>query len=127
MAGLASVLASVNQLAKQLNDSLKHILLNCELIHIYRSEFGTDSNSTKSRGLKSFKAKLQDKVARTVASEMHADIVAVSKELKEYTIENLHEKDFLFTDWINGNTSLGIYGPEEVWKRIAEYAGLAEG
>ena len=77
--------------------------------------------------LKSFKAKLQDKVARTVASEMHADIVAVSKELKEYTIENLHEKDFLFTDWINGNTSLGIYGPEEVWKRIAEYAGLAEG
>ena len=34
MAGLASVLASVNQLAKQLNDSLKHILLNSELIFI---------------------------------------------------------------------------------------------
>merc|ERR1712130_379533 len=76
--------------------------------------------------LKSFKAKLTDKVARTFASEMYSDVLAVSKELKQYTIKNLHEKDFLFTDWINENSRLGIYGPEEVWKRIAENAGLVK-
>ena len=52
MAGLASVLASVNQLAKQLNDSLNHIWLNRELILI-DLRFGTDSVATIGQVLKS--------------------------------------------------------------------------
>ena len=97
-----------------------------KFVDVIRKDVEENDFNQEVKVLKSFKAKLTDKVAKTVASEMHSDILAVSKELQEYTINNLHEKDFLFTDWINENPSLGIYGPEEVWKRIAEFAGLAK-
>ena len=41
-------------------------------------------------------------------------------------VHHKHEKDFLFTNWINGNPSLEIYEQEEVWKRINKHPGLTK-
>ena len=56
---------------------------------------------------------------REFLSELKKD----SEKLKAYTLNSLKEEDFIFTDWLAyGNR--GIQGPEDVKKRLMEFAAM---
>ena len=93
-------------------------------VDIIRKDVKEKDFTQQESALKSFTAKLVDKVAQKVAKEMYDDIVALGKELKEYTINHMDMDDFLFTDWVNEDPNIGIFGPTEVMKKIRMHAGL---
>ena len=76
--------------------------------------------------LKAITSSITNRKARKEALEMCNNILDMGRELKEYTLKALDENDFMFTDWFKEDPSLGIYGAEEVRKRVDEYAGLTK-
>ena len=56
-----------------------------------------------------------------LAYEAYQALKAENKEFKQYTLDKISDKDFIFTDWKNPDPDRGIEGPDEVKSRIEEY------
>ena len=65
-----------------------------------------------------------DRAAKTSLIDWSKEFQEMQRELKAYTLENLKEDDFMFTDQMTQDHERGIKGPKEVKERIKSY--LAE-
>ena len=66
-------------------------------------------------------AEVTDRIAKPVIDDVYNVIMAVSNELREYTMKALDHNDFIFTDWLLKSPERGICGSQEVKKRIEDY------
>ena len=81
------------------------------------AEFKTEKDSS----LQKLAAKLTDTVANSNVSDLLKEIREKQRELKEYTLKNMKEDDFMFTDQLRQDPDRGIKGPKEVKAEIKRY------
>ena len=84
---------------------------------IKKAEFKTEADGT----LQKLAAKLTDTVANSNVSDLLKEIREKQRELKEYTLKNLKEDDFMFTDQLRQDPDRGIKGTKEVKAEIKRY------
>ena len=68
-------------------------------------------------------SKVKD-LRKKLGKETYEKLETSKKYNQKYALEALNQKDFLFTDWIRKDTKRGIFGPEEVKRRIREFQAL---
>ena len=83
---------------------------------INRRDFNKEEGAVKK-----IAARVKGEVDKEMVENICADIIAVSEELKRYTMSALRAEDFIFTDWEKEDPGRGIYGPEEIKRRIDDY------
>jgi GTPase SAR1 family protein len=67
---------------------------------------------------KKFKEGAREQLGDTV----YLEIARMNEELKQYTLDQIRDDDFIFTDWKDAEKyKKGIKGPEEVRKRIRDF------
>ena len=91
-----------------------------------RSDVAKKDFKKEGKAIRKAVAAVKERVAKAVMDEMYNDIISVSNELKDYTIKNLNDNDFIFTDWLQESPERGIYGSQEVRRRIEDYLSASE-
>ena len=77
-----------------------------------RSDVAKKDFKKEDKAIRKAVAAVKERVAKAVMDEMYNDIISVSNELKDYTIKNLNDNDFIFTDWLQESPERGIYGSQ---------------
>ena len=65
--------------------------------------------------------KLKEYNAEKFAKKTCDEITRKNAQLKQFTLNEIKDEDFIFTDWKHQDTNRGIEGPEDVRKRIKKY------
>ena len=87
---------------------------------IEKTEYEIQKNSTLQKLVKN----VTDRCTKTSLIDWSKEFTEMQRELKAYTLQNLKEDDFMFTDQMSQDPDRGIKGPKEVKERIKSY--LAE-
>ena len=66
--------------------------------------------------------KLKEGTKETFNSSAYKEIARMNEKLKQYTLNEMKDEDFLFTDWKDKDAfKKGIRGPEDVRQMIKKY------
>ena len=92
-----------------------------EFLNKIRADIANRDFKKEDGAVKKIAARVTEEVGKSQVEEICNEIIAVSDELKKYTMDALGTGDFIFTDWCKEDPERGIYGPNEVKKRIDDY------
>ena len=71
--------------------------------------------------LRKIATQITDPAEKAKVTDLIKEFEEEESELKAYTLKNLKEDSFMFTDQLHPDRSRGIKGPKEVKERIRKY------
>ena len=95
-----------------------------EFVEKIRTDVAEKDFKKEEGTIRKIAAGVTHRIAKAAVDDMYNEIMAVSNELREYTMKALDHNHFIFTDWFQESPERGICGSQEVKKRIENYLAL---